>query len=449
MAEKSNNLVLMITVPIVVLACSIVIAKWMVSNPVEPKRSKEKPNFSIAVSTKVVQPQSYQVTIEAFGVVQAAVSGSLVAQVGGIVTSTSSEFEVGSSFKRDQTLLTLDDRDYQSALVLAQADVANAELSLQETQSQAEQARLNWQRIQSAQSATPGRTPSPLVLMIPQIKAAKARLQAAKATVSQRQLDLERTVIKAPYDGRIIKNNVDVGQYVNAGTVLADIYGSQTLEVKLPLSEKELQWVNVSASHEDVTQIDAQHQSMDGDLPLQPGEVTFFASYGGVNHEWQGRITHTSSTVNTEDRQLDVIAVIDDPYAENAERKKPLKIGQFLEARIAAENLNNVFVLPRSAVYEDRFVMVVVDGRLAQRALDIIWQDHQYFIASDQSSLKPGDKLVITPLGQPTSGTAVKEKEKGKPVLDKKSDPSEPSNHRPGRTLSFLSSDNILIQEVI
>ncbi len=68
-----------------------------------------------------------------------------------------------------------------------------------------------------------GKQAPDLGLRKPQIAAARAALQSAEAQLERAQVDLQRTVIRAPYAGRILEQNVDIGQFVSVGTTLAKI----------------------------------------------------------------------------------------------------------------------------------------------------------------------------------------------------------------------------------
>ena len=398
--KTSSRIALKFVLPVVVLSGSAALTYWMLQNPPAPKKFSARPQSkAISVSTQILNLESYPVNLKAFGVVQPAVMGSLVAQVSGVVVETFPSFETGGAFKKDTVLLELDDRDYQAELILAKAGVANSELALQEMQSRSEQAESNWQRLQNGM-VKPERTPSPLVLLKPQLKAAKAELQAAKATVTQRQLDLERTRIKAPYAGRVISAQVDVGQYVNVGQVLGEIYSNELLEIKFPLSENQLQWLNIPQIKGSITEIKKQLSSLQKN---DPGRVNFSVMRQGRDEQWFGKITHSAVQVNETNRQLDVIATVD-PALQNSQ----LVLGEFVEVSVFASELKDVFIIPRQAIYDNAFVMIVVDERLQQREIEMVWQSDEVVIVKKDHLLKEGDELVITPLGQLSPGTAVK-----------------------------------------
>ena len=108
---------------------------------------------------------------------------------------------------------------------------------LQEEQARSRQARADWKSM--------GRKgePTALTARLPQVAAAKANLAAGEAQVEKAELDLSRTRLIAPYDGRVISKQVDVGEFVNRGQALGRIHALDSAEVRLPLSAKQIRYL--------------------------------------------------------------------------------------------------------------------------------------------------------------------------------------------------------------
>ncbi len=127
--------------------------------------------------------------------------------------------------------------------------------------------------------------------------------------------------------GRVLEKRVDVGQYVAPGTVAATIYAMDAAEVRLPLTDSQLAFVDLPGFGEQ----NRKHQAA----------VTLSHRVGNVVHQWQGRLVRTDGAVDTTRRQLFVVVQIDNPFQYKKQHKKqsdgnvpPLKIGQFVEADI-------------------------------------------------------------------------------------------------------------------
>jgi Membrane-fusion protein len=182
----------------------------------------------------------------------------------------------------------------------------------------------------------------------PQLEGAKASLAAAEALLKKARLDQQRTHILAPYAGRILEQQVDIGQYVSQGTILAEIYSVDYAEIRLPLSNEQLQFIDIPELY----------RGQDQQIPVMP-EVTLIANIGLHNNQWQGRIVRTESAYDTRSRRLSLVAQVDNPYAKTAENKPTLKVGQFVEARIKGKLLKNVFIIPRTAIRNSSQLMIV------------------------------------------------------------------------------------------
>ena len=59
-----------------------------------------------------------------------------------------------------------------------------------------------------------------MLTRVHQVAKAQADVEAAKAQIRKAERDLERTELRAPYDGQVLRQAVDLGQVVNAGADL-------------------------------------------------------------------------------------------------------------------------------------------------------------------------------------------------------------------------------------
>ncbi len=372
------RLLVKVLLPVAVLVGCVAAAVAVMNNRPEPQT---RPQFRSTTSVEAtrLKRSSFPVSLRTQGTVTAAREGSLVPQVAGAITSVSPNFVVGGEFSAGEVLLEIDPRDFQIAVTLAEATFAQSKAALAEEQARADQAAADWKRL--------GRTgkPSDLTLRRPQLAAARASLEAARAQVQRARLDLDRTRITASYDGRIRAKHVDLGQYVNRGTALAEVYATDKMEIRLPLTSGQLGFV---------------------DFDKAPTEVTLKASAGSELHQWDATIERTEGAVDASSRQLFAIAEVDNPYPVTAGRE-PLLIGQFVQAEVAGKTLENVFVIPRSALREDREVLIVDQlNTLQTREVSIVWKDAE--VAVIDKGLEEGEVISLTALGSVTNGTRVR-----------------------------------------
>jgi RND family efflux transporter MFP subunit len=360
---------------------------WLIStNPPHSPRGAAVKKALINVEVQTLALQPHQVMVESFGVVRPRVQSLLISQASGQITYVSENFREGGFFKQGELLLKLDDRDHRVAVKSAQANVLVAKQGLQEEQARSKQAETDWQRLGNGEKA------NNLVLREPQLAAAKAQLLSAEAQLEKANLDLERSKIVAPYDGRILVRNVDLGQVVSNNSQLAELYAIDRVDVRLPIKNKDLPF------------IDLPENFRDGEKNPEGAIVSFHSNLIG-EQDWQGKVVRTEGAIDSLAQQLYVVAQINDPYKASEENQYPVKIGQYVSAKIYGKTIADALVIPNASIYQGSYVYVVEDDLLKRQDIVLSWQNDQQ--AMVKSGLKVGQKLVLTTLGQVNSGTQV------------------------------------------
>lgn len=380
---------LKILLPLVVLGGSVAAAVALIVTGPQAERRPPPPVIPL-VEVQTVEATTYQIEVESRGTVSPRTQSTLVPEVSGLIVEVAPSFRNGGFFERGDPLLFIDSRDYENAVTVARAELAQARLSLIEEEAEADQALRDWQRLSERGEEAPA-----LVAREPQLASARAAVAAAGARLRQAEIDLERTRIRAPYAGRVLEKSADVGQYVTSGTVLATIYAVDYVEIRLPLTDEQQSVLRLPEDYRD----DEDHAA--NGLP-----VTLYAQIGRQLHEWTGRVVRTEGAIDTRSRQLFVVAQVDDPYARQ-EGRPPLKVGQFVEARIPGRHLEGVFVLPRGATTgEDEVFVVTTDKRLQRRPVDVIWRDADHVVIA--GGLEAGERISLTPLPFAADGVRVR-----------------------------------------
>ena len=373
--------------PLAIFGGLVLVAVIIRMNPPE---APQRPAFGgpmMTVETSVVMPRDYPVMLQSYGTVQPRTRSMLIAQVGGQIVEINENVRDGGFFEEGDVLGRIDPRDYEADVQIAEATLADARQSLAEAVARSEQAREDWERLGNEGE------PSDLVLRIPQLEAARARVASAESALTKAKLDLERTGIVAPFAGRVIRKSVDLGQVVSPNTQLAEIYATDVIEIRLPLRNRDLGFIDLPESYRFV--------ETDEDESI---DVVIQSDLIG-RERWQAKLVRTEGTIDQTARQLHVIAQIDDPFGPDNEGRSPLKIGQYVTAEIEGKTLPDVLVIPNNTIYQGTYVYTVEDGVLHRKDIDIAWQNDVEAIVA--GGLQPGDELVTTPLGQVTSGIRV------------------------------------------
>ncbi|MEN9022704.1 MAG: efflux RND transporter periplasmic adaptor subunit [Verrucomicrobiales bacterium] len=383
--------VIRVLLPLIILALAAWIVMLLLASKEDPKGFKRPPTET-RVEGKTLNPESYQVTVLSQGVVEPRTKSTLIPEVPGKIIEISPSLREGGFFETDDVLLKIDPLDYKTRIVVAQRNVAQAKALIEQEQARAQQAVENWKRLGKEGD------PSPLALRKPQLAEAEAQVAAAEAELVKANRDLDRTLIRAPYAGRILEKQVDVGQFVNTGTTLALIYAIDYVEVRLPIRNDDLSFLELPETYrnETITSIN------------QP-KVTLTGKLGGRASVWEGRIVRVAGALEARSRQLFAVAQIDDPYSHREDGTLPLKINLFVEAEIEGNTLENVFVLPRNAVRASNEVILIdKESKMRRRPVEPLWLSEEIIVVAHDSGLKEGDVLCTTPIAFPADGAPVR-----------------------------------------
>jgi len=367
--------------PLIALVVGIALAAWLMSARKAPARV-ERPALGPLVEIMPAQITDVPVVISGHGEVVPRVAVDVVPQVTGQVVKVHPSLVAGGFFRAGDALVVIDPRDYELALERAQASVARAQVSLQREQAEAVVAREEWDELHPGEEA-PG-----LVVREPQIRQAEAEVAAAEADHSAARLNLERTHVSLPFDGVVVSESVDVGQVVGSANRLARVYGTDFVDVRVPLESRELAWFDVPSRN-------------GGTGPRAEVSVDF----GGTSSTWEGRVTRMEAQVDQASRMVHVVVEVKDPYAAS-ENRPALLPGTFVDVQIFGRTLAGVVPVPRFAVHEGGQVWVFDDGKVSIRRVQVLRSDrHQTLVAS---GIEADELVIVSSLDAVTEGMAVR-----------------------------------------
>ena len=320
-------------------------------------------------------------TVVAFGEVRPAVTTELVAQVGGKVVATSSAFIEGGHFTPDDVLLSIEDTDYRAAMEEVVARVAAAKLELEQALADADVARKQL----AGQS-----NPSPLALREPQVARAESALRAAQTSLSLAKTNLERTQIRLPYTGRVENKFVDLGQYVNPGKVLGTVFGTDVVQVRLPLTTNQLVALAVPIGY---------RGAADGGLA-----TTLTAKIGGLVHRWQGALTGLDASIDPTTRTVYGTVVIEDPYSEiSSAGDMPLAVGLYVDAEVEGRLVVDAVQIPSAGLRAgDKIFVLTGEGLLDIRQADVVHRSRSTALLS--AGVEPGEQVIVSAIRNPVRG---------------------------------------------
>ncbi|WP_299801722.1 efflux RND transporter periplasmic adaptor subunit [uncultured Shewanella sp.] len=366
--------------PLFILLVFIIAAQLLISTKEAPEQKADTAPVPIVDVTQV-QQQTVSLNLPSYGVVTPKYKTQLVTEVQGRMLSISTNFVAGGVVKKGDELAVIEPSDYEADLMQAQASLAQAQAALEEEMAKGEVAKNDWKGYD-------GGIPPELGLRLPQLKQEQANVKFQQAALARAQRNLERTVIRAPFDGIIKARNVDLGQYVTLGTNLGELYDTRIAEVRLPLSNNDLAYLE-SVDNPDT------HVSLSADLA---GRVI----------TWHGKIVRSEGVIDAENRMVYLVAEVKDPYLRNnrAEGQLPLKYGTFVTAVIKGRTVEGIVKLPRHLVRDNQVTIVRSDNSIELRTVNVVRTDLEHVYI--KGSLDDGERVSLTNLSNVEDGQIVK-----------------------------------------
>lgn len=383
--QRGRRLLLQASISLLVLVVgAAALAALTLSKDPPPQRQTKEHRPLVRVQTARTGP--VQVDISGEGTVKPLRTTTLAAQVTGRVIRVSPALVDGGSFDAGEVLMEIDPTDYRLALDLARAQVMESETALQLTQEESKSAREEWKLLNRDSDSETG-PPPPLVAKVPHLKQAQAALKASEARLRQAELDLERTKVRAPYQGRVDSKLVDVGQQVAKGASLAVIYSTEAAEITVQIEDSDLAWIAVPE--------------------LTPGAeigslAVVRARFAGQERTWNGRVVRSAGKVDQHTRMVPVVVRVDHPYVT----LPPLAAGMFVTVSIKGTTLAAATEVPRSALHGDEVWLVNDQGKLVFRPVKVVLRQGSRVVI-DQG-LPDGSRVVLTQLKTVSDGMAVR-----------------------------------------
>jgi RND family efflux transporter MFP subunit len=369
--QRILNLVLL---PAIILLAVLGMKAMIASKPERIAKTPKPiiPNVAFIDS----MPQSVTPTITTFGNIQSFYQAQLSAQVGGEIKGISPSFNSGKIVARGEVLVEIDPADYQAVIAQQKAILASAVQALAEEKTRSDLAAQDW--VESGRSL---KDATDFTLRKPQLGAAQATVDSARASLQKAELDLTRTMIKAPFDAIVQSRTASPGNVVNSGTTLGVLVAKERAEVRLPLTPTQVQRLNLPMTGG----LGAQSIIATITTPTQP------------NQTWQARISRTEPTVNQQNQVIYVVGEIDAPFDDpNAF----LPIGAFVDATLPATTIQNAHRVPNTALVEDAFVWMINSNNILEKVAvtRIIADEDDLIIRVDHASHAPPYRIATRPL---------------------------------------------------
>ena len=369
--------------PLIIIGISTAIAAVLyMLGQISPDAIQEKDPMDVNV--QILTPIDYQIKIKSTGTTTPITQTVLTSEVGGEVIYRSKKFSEGSSVISGEILAKIDDTDLQLQYKNALLQLASAEVQFAVQQAEAEIAQEAWDQVGEG-------VPQELTTKKPQLKQAKAALEVAKAQVQSAEKKLNKTEITAPYTGRIQNINIDLGSTIIPGQPVGSMYTSNEIEVTLSVKDSDLQFLDIP---------------MDGRKlnPDQKSIVIIKSLYKGEMQEWAGNLERVDGVIDPMTRMIKLIANFKNNFIE--ETKPILPIGLFVEAEINGKQLEDIFMIPNSALTpNDELLFLNQDDALEIRKVSVLTKMKNHILVKE--GMKAGERVVVSKLSIATNGMLV------------------------------------------
>jgi RND family efflux transporter MFP subunit len=359
-----------------IVVIAILAAKGL--STLKPPPEKETVgDVQLLVDVMILESDSYSFVIESQGTIRPLTETVVSAEVSGSIVSVSPKFISGGVFAAGEELMRIDQTNYLGAVEQAMALLKQRQIEFDG----AKTLRSQGYRAEA------------------EFAAAEAALATANANLIRAKRDYDRTRIRLPYEGMVRSRSANLGQFVNPGKELGVVFATDIAEVRLPLTDQDLAFVDLP----DASEITESGISANGPT------VTLTAVQRGRPVSWTAKIVRSEGVVDERARVTYAVARIHDPYRLHGQSSgdSPLPMGTFVSAQISGATINAAVRLPRSSLRRrNEVVLVDSENRLRIRPVQIIRTDAEYAYVVDDSLV--GERISLTAIESPINGAKVK-----------------------------------------
>jgi RND family efflux transporter MFP subunit len=374
--------------PIVLIVSALITGFIIVKTTKKPDKKRPQ-RMAYVVQVAPLKEGNQRVNLRATGTVIPALEIMLRARVAGEIVEVAPEFINGGSFQQGEQILKIDPVDYELALEQKKAALAEAEYQLRLEQGQRDIAAREWELI--APDVETNDADRELALRVPHLKFRAAKLEAAKAELKKAELDLERTVVRAPFNAIVVDRKTDLGAQASSQDTLAVLAGTDQFYIRASIPVDQLPWIQCD--------------------PETGSTATIRRGAGDIR---TGRVIRLESALETTGRMARVLIAIDNP----TQGESPVLLNEYVRVKIQGAPIGSAYRVSRSALHDDRFVWLATPkGTLEIREVEVAWRDATDVILT--GGVTDGDRLILSNLATPIHGMTLRVE--GDPVSEQKS----------------------------
>ena len=335
---------------------------WLASckPPQKPEAKGQTPTFG-AAPVKVFKAIRMRISEKLFytGTIEAWQKINITPDVGGkiarILVNEGDRVGKGQVLAElDIEAITLQFKQAEAALAVAQANFNNAQTNLERMERLSKEKAVSDQQYEQVKLG---------------YDSAKAQLEQAQAALNLAQHSLDVSILKAPFSGVIASRNAEVGDVINpmmGGFSPGSAGGVLTLV--------------------DFSRVKIQVDLSGADIPrIQKGQAARLRVPTTPGREFNGTITVVTLAADPQTKKFGIEVSVDNP-------DQVLRPGTFGEIILEVQSHENALVVPQKAVLENRYVFIVQDGKAAKKEITLGLQNATMVEVS--SGIVEGDVVI-------------------------------------------------------
>jgi len=382
--RSGKQQVLAVILIVSVLACGWFISRGLLDSKPEVRR-RQPARHKTVVRVQKTQAADHVFEVEAMGTVIAAQQLELKPRVSGRVVAVNPKLVPGSLLKKNDLILKLDDQDYKLALERSRNNLHKTSMDLRLEQGNQTVAQREFDLIREYSASGLNNAPLDLALRKPQLAKAKAAEAAARTEVQQAELNLNRTILRAPFNGVVLEKHVTIGTQLTPQTTVAILAGTDEFWIRVTIPRRDLAVILLPSPDT-------------GPIPVT---LLPMPAQAGQSIKWQGTILQLLPDVDPQGLMARLLISVPNPLLQNSEN--PLLLGSMVKVLLPGKTIRGCFAIPRTAVRPDHTVLLAdPQDRLEIRPVTVARMDAAFAYITE--GLETGERLIISPVPAPIAG---------------------------------------------
>ena len=327
-----------------------VLSFWLLLSLQEAPPKSTKATSATPVMVERISPVDVTSQVRGVGTVAPRHLVRIRPEVSGQIVEMHPDLLVGAVVQQGDLLFRIDPRNYELAIEEARAQLERASFELTLEKGNQSVAKREWALLKDLGVDTSyAETHRSLALRKPHLQEKLAQVSAAKSRLQRAQLDLERTEVIAPFDGTILRKNLEVGGYTSPQETVLEIAGTQQFEIEVEIPRSELRWLTrlylgVASDREEKLNYETKILQRIGNGRYQ-------------HHE--GMAERLVGEVQRDGRMARVLVTVDKPLGRDSTPSFPLLIGTAVEVVIDGDQILHVYPIPVRAIREGEVIWTV------------------------------------------------------------------------------------------